>query len=225
MVKRRGSRRRRHQRGSGYSFGQAVAPEAPYAQTVIGGTPGTPDCLASTRPGMASVLPGTGGLPGFSGGANIKSSASLANALDFSASIMKGGRYTADVGQGPITNSAGPGMGGYPIINRTGCEGGIVTAAPPGATANPTPFQQQQQNGGVGGIDSASYTAPTAGYGNAASTWVSSAGSPSLLQQPYDARIMNPACLTTAGGSRRRRKSRTPRKLSRKSRKVRKNRG
>jgi hypothetical protein len=55
----------------------------------------------------------------------------------------------------------------------------------------------------VGGIDSAFYRAPTAGYGNQASTWVSSSGSPSLLQTPYDARAMNPACLTTGGGRRR----------------------
>jgi len=209
MVKRRRSSRRR-QRGAGYTFGQAVAPEAPYAQTVIGGTPLTPDCLAAMRPGMASVLPGTGGLPGFAGGARLNTSASIAQQLN-----MSGGRYTVDVGQGPITGSAGPVMGGYPVISRIGCEGGIVTATPPGASANPTVLQ----NGGVGGVDSASYTAPTAGYGNVASTWVSSAGSPSLLQQPYDARIMNPACLTTAGGSRRRKtnKRRKTRKNKRKN--------
>jgi len=219
MVKRRVSHRRRQRQryaGGGYTFGAAVAPEAPYAQSVIGGTPLTPDCLDATRPGMATTLPGPGGLPGFNGGGN-NNSADLAKSLDMGAPYMKGGRYTVDVGQGPITGSASPVLGGYPVINRIGCEGGNVTASPPGASPNPTPLQ----NGGVGGIDSASYTAPTAGYGNVASTWVSSAGSPSLLQQPYDAGSMNPACLKTGG---RRKSRRTSRKTSRKSRKGRKNR-
>lgn len=206
---------RKTQKGAGYTFGQAVAPEAPYAQEVIGGPKLTPDCLAATRPGLASTLPGTGGLPGFAGGSrNNLSSDSIAQAIG--SPLMNGGRYTVDVGAGPLTGSAGPSMGGYPVISRIGCEGGLVNTAPPGAQANPTPLQ----SGGVGGVDSAYYTAPTAGYTNRASEWVGSTGSPSLLQIPYDARIANPACNKTGGGKRRRyRKSRkSSRKASRKSR-------
>jgi len=234
MVKHRRTKSRRNnkkQRGGGYTFGQAVAPEAPYAQQVIGGTPLTPDCLAASRPGMVGPLQGSGGLPGFAGGARTNiGSEPLANVMSggvkmplgsegYGAPMMSGGRYTVDVGAGPITGSAGPVLGGYPVVSRIGCEGGLVNTSPPGALGNPTPLQ----SGGVGGIDSAYYTAPTAGYGNRASDYVSSAGSPVLTQQPYDARIANPACNKT-GGSRRVKKSKKLKRNSRKSKGSNKNR-
>ena len=228
MVKRRTTRKRstRKQKGGGYSFGQAVAPEAPYAQEIIGGPKLTPDCLAATRPGLASTLPGTGGLPGFAGGArSTVNSEGIAQAIGSPSSVvgspvMNGGRYTYDVGAGPLSGSAGPAMGSYPVVSRIGCEGGLVNTSPSGAQANPTVLQ----NGGVGGVDTAYYTAPTAGYSNGASTWVGSTGSPSLLQIPYDARMANPACNKTGGGKRRLRKSRKSHKSKRSSRNPRKSR-
>ena len=207
----------RKQRGAGYTVGQAIAPEAPYAQEIIGGPKLTPDCLAATRPGLVGPISGTGGLPGFAGGSRQNmGSEGIAQALG--APVMNGGRYTVDVGQGPINGigSAGP-SSGMAMISRIGCEGGLVNTSPPGALANPMPLRQM---GGVGGIDSAFYTAPTAGYGNKPSDFVDSVGAPVLLQQPYDARIMNPACLKT-GGRRKLRKSRKSKK-SKKSRKSRK---
>jgi hypothetical protein len=214
MGKRRNMRKT--QRGAGYSFGQAIAPETPYAQEVIGGPRLTPDCLAATRPGLASTLSGTGGLPGFAGGArNVMNSDGIAQAIG--SPVMSGGRYTVDVGAGPLTTSAGPSLGGYPTISRIGCEGGLVDTSPQGAQPNPTPLQ----NGGVGGVDSAYYIAPTAGYSNRGSEWVGSTGSPSLLQIPYDARIANPACNKTGGGRRRYKKSRKSNRKTRKSRKTR----
>lgn len=124
---------------------------------------------------------------------------------------QRGGRYTLDVG------SAVGGPNVFVPVSRIGCEGGIVNTAPPGALPNPTPMRggakrsgakrsgakrghkrSRKQSGGVGGIDSAAYYAPTAGYGNQPSTWVSSTGTPSMLQIPYDARAANPACLKTA---------------------------
>jgi hypothetical protein len=218
MVKRRNMRKT--QKGAGYSFGHAIAPEAPYAQEVIGGPKLTPDCLAATRPGLVSTLPGTGGLPGFAGGArSLVNSDGIAQAIG--SPVMNGGGYTFDLAADPIATSAGPSLGGYPVVSRIGCEGGLVNTSPPGAHANPTPLQ----NGGVGGVDSAYYTAPTAGYGNTPSSWTGSTGSPSLLQIPYDARIANPACNKTGGGGKktRNRKSRKSNK-SRKSRKSRKTR-
>uniref|UniRef100_A0A6C0D9H1 Uncharacterized protein n=1 Tax=viral metagenome TaxID=1070528 RepID=A0A6C0D9H1_9ZZZZ len=217
MVKRKNMRKT--QKGAGYSFGQAVAPEAPYAQEVIGGPKLTPDCLAATRPGLASTLPGTGGLPGFAGGArNLANSEGISQAQAIGSPLMKGGRYTYDVGAGPLTGSAGPAMGSYPVVSRIGCEGGLVNTSPSGAQPNPTPLQ----NGGVGGVDSAYYIAPTAGYSNGASSWVGSTGAPSLVQIPFDARIANPACNKTGGGKRKMRKSRrSKRKGNRKSRKTR----
>ena len=207
------SRKLRRARGGGYSFGAAVAPEAPYSSTVLGGTPLTPDCLASTRPGLATASPG--GLPGFSGGKRKQKGGvkwDLAN-NEPGAPVLKGGRYTFDLGAGQFSGSAGPSLGSYPEVTRIGCEGGLVNTSPGGAAANPTPLQ----NGGVGGIDSAAYTAPTAGYTNNPSSFVDSVGAPILLQQPYDARSMNPACLKT-GGRRYRKTPRKQRKTQRKSR-------
>ena len=213
---RKGRKGRKATRGGGDSFGAAVADGAPYASEVVGGPKLTPDCLEATRGGLATASPG--GLPGFAGGQRMDLNMD-ANGF---APVMAGGRYTADVGAGPITGSAGPVMGGYPVISRIGCEGGTVNTSPPGAMANPTPLTNQ--NGGVGGIDSAAYIAPTAGYANKASDFVDSVGAPVLLQQPYDARIMNPACLTTNGGgkSRKSRKSRKNRKSRKSHRKYRK---
>jgi hypothetical protein len=74
------------------------------------------------------------------------------------------------------------------------------------ARSNPLNLQQ----GGVGGVDSAYYVAPTAGYTNNPSTWVGAAGAPVQIQTPYDARSMNQACLKTGGG--RRKKKNTSKK-------------
>ena len=217
---------RRKQRGAGYSFGvHSVAPEAPYAQEVIGGPPLIPDCLSATRPGLAGPIAGTGGLPGFAGGmrASLNGATIEAQVNTPANTMLKGGRYSFDVGAGPVNGigSAGPGLGGYPEVVRIGCEGGLVNTSPPGALPNPTPLLQQ--NGGVGGIDSAFYTAPTAGYGNKASDFVDSVGGPVLLQTPYDARIMNPACLKTGGSMRRKLRKTRKRKATKKHRKTKHN--
>jgi hypothetical protein len=75
------------------------------------------------------------------------------------------------------------------------------------------------QMGGVGGIDSAFYAAPTAGYTNTPSSWVGSTGSPSLLQTPYEARTTPPVCFKTGGGrkkaSRRAKKAKKSKKTKR----------
>jgi len=219
MNKNRKTYRKRNTRGGGYTFGAAVAPEAPYAQEVIGGPKLIPDCLEATRPGLAGPVQGTGGLPGFTGG-SLNGSQQLAEMLKRKS--MNGGRYTFDLSTGPVNGigSAGP-SGGLAEVSRIQCEGGLVNTSPPGAMANPTPLK-----GGAGlGEGALLYTAPTAGYDNKPSEWVSSAGSPSLLQIPYEARTMNPACLKTGGGKRRYHKSRKSRKTNtRKNRKSRKNR-
>jgi hypothetical protein len=213
--------KRKTQRGgasASYGFGAAVTPGAPYAAEVIA----KEACLATTRPGtIVNYSAGTGGLPGFAGGGRRvkrnKGKFSLKNLVNSTRKFFfgkkhrggnysqptttkrhkqRGGRYTIDVG----ATTEGP----NPIVPvvRIQPEGGLINTAPPGAAPNPAVFQK----GGVGGVASPVYYAPTAGYGNTASTWVSSTGTPSLLQTPYEARSLNPACLKTAGGGRRRRK-------------------
>lgn len=119
---------------------------------------------------------------------------------------QRGGRYTVDVGGAVLgTNVFAP-------VNRIACEGSTPNPLNPGPH---TPSTQppimggggkrstRKQKGGVWGVDSAAYYAPTAGYGNTPSTWVSSTGTPSMLQTPYAAGAMVPACLKTGGGRKR----------------------
>lgn len=110
---------------------------------------------------------------------------------------QSGGRYTADLS--PLTGAA-PWAGGIPGVIKIPCENSATTH-------NALNTGTMIQRGGVGGIDSARYLAPTAGYSNSPSTWVGATGSPYMLQTPYAAGAMNPACLTTGGGRRRRRKT------------------
>ncbi len=195
-VKKRGAAAQRGGATPYYSFGSAVAPGAPYAAKVeVHDTPNV------TRPGfLASANAGTGGLPGFTGGGRRRGRGTRK---------QRGGRYTVDLAGG--VGSTGPNV--FAPVSRIACEGGYVNPLNPGPhTGSSQPplrgggkRSTRKQKVGVGGIDSAAYYAPTAGYGNTPSTWVSSTGTPSMLQTPYAAGAMNPACLKTGGGKRRNR--------------------
>ncbi len=130
---------------------------------------------------------GAKGLPGLSGGRRRRQS---------------GGRYGFDL-SAQVTPSGGPALGGIPNVQRIACEGSTPNPLNPGPH---TPSTQPPVQGGgaqLGGIGSANlaYYAPTAGYGNTASSWVSSVGAPVQIQVPYEARAWNPACLKTGGGN------------------------
>lgn len=234
-YRKKGTRRR--QGGGGtpyYSFGPAVAAGAPYASEVL-----VKQTLPETRPGyLTSAGAGTGGLPGFAGGGKRKGgyfSRLFKGAKNSSKKTLKwlrrrvglgggrtrrasqsGGRYMTDVGSAVLgTNVFAP-------VSRIACEGSTPNPLNPGPhTPSTQPpllrggSRRRRQSGGVGGVDSAAYYAPTAGYTNEASKWVSSTGTPSLLQTPYDARAMNPACLKTAGGGKRSGNKRSGNKRSR----------
>jgi len=186
-AKKSGTRRR--QRGG--NLGNIVTFGGPI-------TPGAPigntaevipqsSCLATPRFGEIS-FPTTGlGLPGMSGGRRKQ----------------RGGRYSFDL-SAPAPGAAAPWAGGPPPVMRIPCEAAIHNPL------NPV------QMGGVGGIDSAFYAAPTAGYTNTPSSWVGSTGAPSLLQTPYEARTTPPVCFKTGGG-RRKVSRKNKRKASRKN--------
>jgi hypothetical protein len=148
-----------------------------------------------------------------------------------------GGRYGFDPAaiQGVTPNGATPWAGTYSPIQRITCEGSTPNPLNPGphtpSTQPPGAAPAVQQvslsgfnQGGGGSVvgspyvtlagDTVAYYAPTAGYTNRPSDWVDSVGAPVLLQPPYAARAMNPACLTTGGGkkSRKQRKQRKQRK-------------
>lgn len=187
----RGKRTHKH-RGGGlgntYSFGAPIVPGLGNAAEVIPGS----SCMAVDRFGTIPT-PTTGlGLPGMSGGRRKGTR------------HQRGGRYSFDL-TNPVPGAATPWAGGIPPVMRIPCEA---------ATANPL---NRVQMGGVGGVDSAFYAAPTAGYTNTPSTWVGSTGAPSLLQTPYDARSMPPVCTKTGGGRRKAKRSGSKRSGSKRS--------
>jgi len=139
-------------------------------------------CLARTPDGFIQSFTPKG-LPGMGGGGRRRK--------------QRGGRYTAVLE--PLAPGL-PGLGAPAGAGRIPCEA---------AVANPL---NPVQMGGVGGVGSEFYAAKTAGYTNMPSTWVSSTGTPSLLQTPYDARTTPPVC---SGGGRRKiasRRKKAPRR-------------
>ncbi len=215
-----------------YSFGSAVAPGAPYAAKVeVHDSPNVtrPGFLASANAGTGGLPGFTGGGKrkrsynifkfarnstrrvtkagrnalrlGSKAGRNVLRSGT--KALKRFIPKQSGGRYTVDVGGAVLgTNVFAP-------VNRIACEGSTPNPLNPGPHTPSTqpPIMSggatRKQKGGVWGVDSAAYYAQRAGYGMTPSTWVSSTGTPSMLQTPYAAGAMTPACLKTGGGKKR----------------------
>jgi hypothetical protein len=183
---------RRSQRGGSYQFGPSLTPGLinNYGQAVVGGTSLIPDCVAASKTDHLGYT-GTKGLPGLSGGRRAQS----------------GGRYGFVSADGAGA-SGPPSMGGLAPMSRIACESSSTTA---------NPLNPQAGGANLGGANLA-YYAPTAGYGNTASTWVGATGSPSLIQTPYEAKTMNQACLKTGGARSRKMKARARKTKARKTR-------
>ena len=185
------------QGGGAYQFGASITPGLinNYGQEVVAGKPLIPDCSAAPKPDTMGYSGGKG-LPGMGGGRRTRR--------------QSGGRYGFVSASGAAA-AGPPSMGGLAPMSRIPCE-----------AATPNPMNPRQMGGAappplVGaslGGDNQAYYAPTAGYGNQASTWVGSTGAPAMIQTPYEAKSMSPACLKTGGGRSRRsaKKSRTNRK-------------
>lgn len=192
-TRRRGRRVYKHRGGglgNSYTLG---APIIPGVDTGISFTPQS-SCLAETRPGtLFNYAPaGAGGLPGMSGGSRRRRGSRRNGKGKRKGSRrvrQRGGRYGFDLSTSAEFGGT-PWGSGIPQVMKIPCEAAVHNPL------NPV------QMGGVGGVDSAFYAAPTAGYTNTTSSWVGSTGAPSLLQTPYDARTMNQACLKTGGGKR-----------------------
>jgi len=191
--------RKRRQRGgesNAYTFGQAVAAGAPYASEVIP----TSACQAVSRPGeiMGYSPPGRGGLPGFAGGGRRYKKWTLKQLKKLQRKT-RGGRYTVDVGAA---------LGGPNVLvpnTKLDCRyyGGGRKKGMFGYGGKRRKMMYGGASHLLGSPDLAAYAAPTAGYTNNASSWLSSTGSPVLIQAPYEARAMNPACIKTGGGKKR----------------------
>jgi hypothetical protein len=214
---------RRRQRGGDsatYSLGSSsVAPgAAPYAQEVIPGSA----CQAATKFDAITgyMPPGRGGLPGYAGGGRrsrrTRTKHVSSRFAEFSKRVLKSLHFFKGR-RGPTRRRSQHGGAGYtqnvaattdgpnpfvPVV-KAGCEGGPVTTVQYSAPG--------VQSGGVGGVDSAFLKMDNAGYSNEVPKWTSSVGTPgggSMIQQPYAAGSMNPACIQTAGARPRRRQGR-----------------
>jgi hypothetical protein len=190
------SSRKQKQRGGTYGFtGATIGPAGTISnygqqwQTI--GKPLTPDCVAASKSDIMGYS-GPVGLPGLSGGRRRR---------------QTGGRYGFDLSAqiAPAT----PALGGIPPVQRIACEGSTPNPLNPGPHTPSTQPPIQGGGGQLGGLGSPdlAYYAPTAGYGNTASTWLSSVGAPVQIQIPYEARAWNPACLKTGGGKNKNRKA------------------
>jgi hypothetical protein len=202
-TKRRGGRHRsRKQRGgagNAYSFGAPIVAGLGDSAEVIR----MPSCQAVTRPGEIAGYPMSGGLPGMSRSFFGGGKAARRRRAATRRRRQAGGGYTFDLSASPMYGGT-PYTSGPPEVLRTPCEGSVPNPLNPGPHTPST--QPPMRGGGSGGlgVDNLGYIAPTAGYSNGPSGWVASTGAPVQVQIPYDARAMNPACLKTGGGRRRR---------------------
>ena len=186
----RKTRTRRHRGGGlGQSYAFNPTPLIPGVDTGVSFKPES-SCMAADRPGLlVNYSAGNGGLPGMGGGGRRRRGTKGKKSKGKKSRKQRGGRYSFDLSASSTFGGA-PWGSGIPQVMSIPCES---------ARSNPLNLQA----GGVGGIDSAFYSAPTAGYTNTPSSWVGGTGAPVQIQTPYDARSMNPACLTTGGGRKR----------------------
>ena len=209
--------------GAGYSIGGVLLP---FGLNNVSNFNNIGNCRATT-PSYAITAPPATGLPGMGmrGGRRGPKRRNYKQA---------GGRYGFG-GDMPVPIGAALSQGGYPEVVKIGCEANLQNPFNPTHTApNPTPGAVSSaglgesiakgfgQTGGYSPLGQAAvseaYVAPTAGYDNKPSTWTDSVGAPVQLQIPYNARMMNPACLKTGGSRKRSSRARKTRKV-RKSRK------
>jgi hypothetical protein len=200
MPKKYTLRKRMHRKHSGggsdaYTFGAPIVPGGPDQEVVRMSA-----CQAVPRGGeIASYSPPfRGGLPGMAGGGRRYKKWTLKQLKRLHK--KRGGGWTVDTAKplgGPnvlLDNTKIPACtwgGGRKRKGKKSMRGGASL---------------------LGSPDLAAYAAPTAGYTNVASSFTDSVGAPILLQQPYEARTMNPACIKTGGGTRKATKKRRARK-------------
>lgn len=140
------------------------------------------------------------------------------------------GTITNPLNQGPHTGSnptpgaVSPWSIGTAVAKAFGQDGGGEPTGVQNPVGTGSPYLDLRAvPGSPGGTGSPYLTSPTAGYDNKPSTWTDSVGAPVQLQIPYNARIMNPACIKTGGKRktrRNRRSTRKNRKATRKSRRA-----
>ena len=213
--------------GAGYSIGGPILPGLPTVNNYAAAVNSIGNCRATT-PSYAITPPPATGLPGMGmrGGRRGPKRRNYKQA---------GGRYGFDLTTMPAQAGAALSQGGYPEVVKIGCQANLQNPFNPTHTApNPTPGAVSSaglgesiakgfgQTGGYSPLGQAAvseaYVAPTAGYDNKPSTWTDSVGAPVQLQIPYNARMMNPACLKTGGSRRRRSRARKTRKVRKSSR-------
>ena len=185
-------------------------------------------CMAA-KPGswIEGGHTGFGGLPGMKGGKR-SSKRSSKKSRKSSKKNQQGGSYSIAEYDGTVMGAAR--TAGISPIHNTGCSAASQTPIPDhSATLNTRssylwdgPSTQATQRGGAD-----SMTVPTAGYSQLSGSVPqiqTAAGTLAMVNEPANARDMNPACLKTGGGSRRNKskaaKSKAAKSKSKKSRKT-----
>ena len=241
--------RRNNQRGGNVGAGYAVVPSPVDPTHPFIGNSARIDYISSCRaqtPDYAITPPPARGLPGMSGGRRRQRGGAYtfnltSEPVPYGAALSQGGYpEVAKLGcQGTIVNPLNPGphTGSNPTpgavnqwalgasiadsMSKVFSGGGGVPTGVQNPVGSGSPYLDLKAIPGTpGGTGSPFLTSPTAGYANQPSTWRDSVGAPVELQIPYNARIMNPACIKTGG---KRRNTRRNRRNTRKSRKGRKN--
>lgn len=111
-------------------------------------------------------------------------------------------------GSNPTPGAENPYTLGATIAKGFGQGGGAVPTGVMNPVGTGSPYLDLKAIPGTpGGTGSPFLTSPTAGYDNKPSSWTDSVGAPVQLQIPYNARIMNPACISTGGNRKSYRKS------------------
>lgn len=223
------SRGRKAHRGGGWTDSGMIPGAAGYIQHNQYSGPGK-DCPVVTvpRPGM---LPGyqppvSGGLPGVGkmfGGSGRLGGTGPGSVAVAQAKMVKGGRWGADPGNGPLNPVNGVGAASYVPIGRLHCETGTTNPLNPNPHSIQTistapgyvPGWTQYMKGGnsvdnrtppptveVGAVDAMRIYSPTAGYSSVPmNPLVTGANAAVQMQVGYPAGGFNPACLKTGGAA------------------------
>jgi hypothetical protein len=247
----------RNQIGGNVGAGYAVVPTPVDPTHPFIGNSARIDNITSCRaqtPDYAITPPPAHGLPGMYGGKRRRGAKRKGSRRSRRHHRkQRGGAYTFNLTSEPVPIGAALSQGGYPEVQKLGCQGTITNPLNQGphTGSNPTgpnsvnqwalgaSIANKMSGGGngvptgvqnpvgvgspyldlkaipgtPGGTGSPFLTSPTAGYDNKPSTWTDSVGAPVQLQIPYNARIMNPACIKTGGS----RKNKSPRVRSAKN--------
>lgn len=235
MNSSRKSRCKRNQNGGGLGGNVEFAPGSSIVNNDLAWKSGS-SCVAEQRFGfLTNGYTGPKGLPGMSGGARRRKTHSrkIHSRKIHKRKTQRGGRYS--IGEFDGVGMGAPwGSGLAPTVSIP-CEASRAIIPDSGASNtlnmrgsslwDGPVMPKGMLGGGAPTSASPSEIVPTARYSDLAEPGItSSTGSKIMIHTPLNFTEMNPACLKTGGGSRRRRHAKKHSRKTKKSRKINKHR-